>query len=68
MAPPTLDLSVLVQKLKSKKGLTVSEVLKFIDASSLRSAHRALDRIRSEGFVLIRMGEKGDYRYRILEA
>ena len=67
MAPPTLDLSLLVKKLKSKKGLSVFQVLDFIEASSLRSAHRALDRVRTEGFILIRMGEKGDYRYRILE-
>jgi hypothetical protein len=68
MAPPSLDLSLLVKQLRDKKGLTVSQVLEFIEASSLRSAHRALDRVRSEGFILIRMGEKGDYRYRILEA
>ena len=67
MAPPVLDLTLLVSKLKNKKGLTIFQVSEFIEGASSRSAHRALGRIRSEGFVLIRLGEKGCYRYRILE-
>ena len=65
MAPPSVDLTKLVKKLK-KKAMSVPEIAEFCEVGTIRSAHRVLEKLRNNGLELVRLGSQGDYKYRIL--
>ena len=65
MAPPSVDLTKLAQKLK-KGAMSVPEIAEFCEVGTIRSAHRVLEKLRSSGLELVRLGSQGDYKYRIL--
>ena len=66
MAPPSLDLKEVVKELRVR-SMTVEELAMFCGVATVRTSHRVLKRLKEEGFEVARFGDRGNYRYRILE-